>query len=97
MYKDTEGKILGFSGVAGGNIAMLFVLPEAQAQGQGQGVGTALCRHAILKQSATKIDVYEKNPRAKGLYEKLGFQVETRTETDGEGLPYPTLHMQLRP
>ena len=36
--RDRDEKILGFSGVAGGNLEMLFIAPDSR----GQGIGTAL-------------------------------------------------------
>lgn len=41
------------------------------------------------------IDVNEQNPQAMRFYEKYGFIVTSRSETDAFGKPYPLVHMQL--
>lgn len=89
--KDQSGKILGFCGVHGENIEMLFISPEAR----GLGCGALLTNHAISNQKATKVDVNEQNEQALGFYEHIGFKVIGRSPLDGEGKPYPLLHMTL--
>jgi putative acetyltransferase len=37
--------------------------------------------------------VNEQNPAAVGFYEALGFTVRGRSPVDGEGRPFPLLHM----
>lgn len=86
-----SGEILGFSGVAEGNLEMLFVHPD-QA---GKGIGKALLRNAISNQQVTKVDVNEQNPKALEFYLKNGFKIMGRSELDGTGKPYPILHMKL--
>lgn len=89
--KNTEGLIIGFSGVAAGNLEMLFVAPKCR----GQGVGTLLCTHAITEQKVSKVDVNEQNPQALAFYQHLGFEVIGRSPFDGQGKAFPLLHMQL--
>jgi len=89
--KDEFDKILGFIGVADGNIEMLFILPSYR----GQGIGELLTDYAINDQGATKVDVNEQNPQAVGFYNHIGFRVVGRSETDGQGKPFPLLHMEL--
>ena len=74
-----------------GNIEMLFISPEAR----GKGIGAMLARHAIQTQDATKVDVNEQNSQALGFYLHLGFSVTARSALDGQGKPYPLLHMAL--
>ncbi|EGB13671.1 GCN5-related N-acetyltransferase [Pseudodesulfovibrio mercurii] len=90
--RDMAGKILGFSGVAHGNLEMLFVAPDSR----GRGIGTALCRHAVDRFGVTRVDVNEQNPQALGFYERFGFEVVGRSPLDGQGKPFPLLHMKLR-
>jgi putative acetyltransferase len=71
---------------------MLFVAPEAR----GKGVGALLCHHAIQHEQATKVDVNEQNPQAIGFYQHLGFGIVGRSEVDGQGKPFPLLHMMLQ-
>ena len=90
--RDEHEKILGFSGVAEGNLEMLFIDPESQ----GQGIGTALCRHAVDRLGVTRVDVNEQNPQALGFYEHFGFKIVGRSPMDGQGNPFPLLHLTLR-
>jgi putative acetyltransferase len=89
--KDESDKILGFCGVHEGNIEMLFISPEAR----GSGVGSQLTDYAVNHQGATKVDVNEQNKQALGFYERVGFSVVGRSPLDGQGKPYPLLHMEL--
>ena len=89
--KNNQGKILGFCGVHDGHIEMLFIAPEAR----GCGAGRLLVSHAIQQQGATAVDVNEQNQQARGFYEHVGFAVTGRSPVDGQGKPYPLLHMQL--
>lgn len=86
-----EGEIAGFCGVHDGNIEMLFIAPEAR----GSGVGRLLVAHAINGQGARRVDVNEQNAQALGFYQHLGFGVTGRSPLDGQGKPYPLLHMAL--
>ncbi|WP_020407454.1 GNAT family N-acetyltransferase [Hahella ganghwensis] len=86
-----QGRILGFCGVAEGSLEMLFVSPECR----GQGIGSALCGHAVRVLGVVKVDVNEQNPQAKGFYESLGFRIVSKSPVDGQGKPYPILHMAL--
>lgn len=70
---------------------MLFILPSYR----GQGIGELLTNYAIKNQGATKVDVNEQNPQAVGFYEHVGFRVVGRSATDGQGKPFPLLHMEL--
>nr|WP_065241972.1 acetyltransferase [Halomonas elongata] len=86
-----DGEILGFCGVHDGNIEMLFISPDAR----GKGVGAMLADHAIKEQGATKVDVNEQNEQALGFYQHIGFSVTGYSPVDGQGKPYPLLHMAL--
>lgn len=90
-FKDDNGNILGFSGVAEQKLEMLFVSPDAQ----GRGVGSSLCQHAVEYQGVNLVDVNEQNPMAIKFYEKMGFNIIGRSSLDGEGRPYPLLHMKM--
>lgn len=90
-YEIDDGNILGFIGVADGNIEMLFVTPTHL----GQGIGRALTDFAITRLGATKVDVNEQNPNAIRFYKHLGFEIVGRSPLDGQGNPYPLLHMVL--
>ncbi|WP_270826270.1 acetyltransferase [Aeromonas oralensis] len=83
--------IAGFCGVHEGNIEMLFVDPALR----GGGVGRLLVADAIARLGATRVDVNEQNEQALGFYRHLGFEVVGRSPLDGQGKPYPLLHMTL--
>ncbi|QEF97939.1 putative N-acetyltransferase YjaB [Stieleria maiorica] len=89
--KSDAGEIRGFCGVHEGNIEMLFVAP----QGRGSGIGRLLTEHAIEQQGAARVDVNEQNEQAVGFYKRMGFRVTGRSPLDGQGKPYPLLHMTL--
>lgn len=89
--KNNDGEILGFCGVSDGSIQMLFISPNAR----GKGIGALLVSHAVKAQGALKVDVNEQNQQALGFYEHMGFSVVARSPRDGQGKPYPLLHMKL--
>ncbi|MGE8210423.1 MAG: acetyltransferase [Stenotrophomonas rhizophila] len=91
VYCDAHGLIDGFVGVADGRIEMVFIHPQRR----GSGIGKHLLRHAIETLGATALDVNEQNPQAVGFYQHLGFIVTGRSPLDGQGQPYPLLHMAL--
>ncbi|GGN24156.1 MULTISPECIES: acetyltransferase [Marinomonas] len=89
--KNAQGEIQGFCGVHDGNIEMLFISPAAR----GKGIGTMLTANAIHELGASKVDVNEQNEQALGFYLHIGFKVIGRSPVDGQGKPYPLLHMAL--
>ena len=91
VMHDGTRQIAGFCGVHDGNIEMLFIAPEAR----GSGVGRLLVAYAINRQGARRVDVNEQNAQALGFYQHLGFGVTGRSPLDGQGKPYPLLHMAL--
>lgn len=91
LWQDAAQQCLGFIGVAEANIEMLFVHPQAQ----GLGIGKALLSHAIHQLGANHVDVNEQNPKALAFYQHAGFEITARSEQDGQGWPYPLLHMYL--
>jgi putative acetyltransferase len=91
--RDPNGAIIGFVGAAHRKIEMLFIHPEHR----GSGVGSALLKHAVARHDADSVDVNEQNPQALGFYLRMGFRVIGRSERDGQGNPFPLLHMSLIP
>ncbi len=91
IIRDAENTILGFMGVAGDSLEMIFLHPDAI----GKGIGKQLLTHAIEDLNITKVDVNEQNKEAIKFYERFGFKTVSRSELDGTGKPYPILHMQL--
>lgn len=89
--RDPQQRIMGFAGVAGGKVEMLFVAPRHR----GQGVGKQLLRYAIEHLNADRLDVNEQNTQAVGFYFKQGFEVIGRCAHDGMGQPFPLLQLRL--
>lgn len=90
--RDEHGKAVAFLGHLEGNIEMLFVHPNYFRK----GLGKALIAYAVNEKAATKVDVNEQNPGACEFYQSLGFQVIKRLALDGQGNPFPILHMELQ-
>nr|WP_223272216.1 MULTISPECIES: GNAT family N-acetyltransferase [Pandoraea] len=91
VFRDDANVIRGFVGVAEGNVEMLFVAPDARRQ----GIGAALLAYAVRELGCTRVDVNEQNPQALAFYRREGFEVTGRSPLDGQGRPFPLLHMQL--
>jgi putative acetyltransferase len=91
VAKDEDDQIVGFIGVAEQNIEMLFISPSRR----GKGIGALLVKNAIKHQRACKVDVNEQNPNAAGFYQHMGFRVLGRSPLDGQGKPFPLLHLEL--
>jgi len=89
--RNISGEIVGFAGVAGDSLDMLFLDPAVI----GTGAGKALILYAINVKRISKVDVNEQNSKARGFYEHFGFKVASRTETDDQGEAFPLLHMVL--
>ncbi len=86
------GVPVGFAGVSGESLEMLFV----DARQRGHGIGTALLSFVVAECGVTTVDVNEQNPQAVEFYRRRGFTVVGRSELDDQGRPYPILHMALR-
>jgi putative acetyltransferase len=90
-YRNEQGQILGFVGALNGKVEMLFVAPDSR----GAGIGKALLKYAVEIMAAHELDVNEQNPQALAFYQRMGFQVVGRSVVDGQGNPFPLLHMKL--
>jgi putative acetyltransferase len=90
--RDSAGQILGFAGVAEGNLEMLFVHPDYR----GQQIGKMLIDYSIQHLQVSTVDVNEQNGQALGFYQYFGFEVVGRSEVDPTGRPYPVLHLELK-
>ncbi|PHM46968.1 acetyltransferase [Xenorhabdus miraniensis] len=93
VYKalDEQHNIVGFISTAQHRVEMLFITPQAR----GTGVGKMLLKFAIDKLKISELDVNEQNTQGVGFYQHMGFQVFSRSELDGQGNPFPLLHMKL--
>lgn len=84
-----DGRPVGFIAQEKGEIHMLFV----GAQSQGTGVGSALLAHISETEPTLRLDVNEQNPTALAFYLSRGFEQVGRSELDGQGRPFPLLHL----
>jgi putative acetyltransferase len=89
---DANDRPLAFMLVDGGHMEALFVDPACR----GTGVGAALVRHALALHPGMTTDVNEQNAQAIGFYERMGFVRTGRSPLDGQGRPYPLIHLAHR-
>lgn len=89
---DDNGDPIAFMGIEDNKLEMLFIAPDFREK----GLGKKLLLYGIENYQVNELDVNEQNPQAKGFYEYMGFKVYKRDELDGQGNPYPILHMRLK-
>lgn len=87
-----EGCPRGFLGMEGEKVEILFV----DAVARGRGIGKALLRYAMETLNARAVDVNEQNAQGLAFYLHMGFSVQGRSPLDGQGRPYPLLHLRLK-
>jgi len=90
IVAEHDGQPVGFAGVAEGGLEMLFVSDDAR----GHGIGTALLDAVTSDHGVTRVDVNEQNAGARGFYLSRGFVEVGRSPLDGDGRPYPILHLE---
>ena len=83
--------LIGFIGIDGAKIEMLFLHPDYI----GLGLGKRLLQFACSSLNATCVDVNEQNKSAYAFYLNFGFKTFERTEKDDLGKDYPLLRMKL--
>ena len=83
---------LGFMFLHEGHLEALFVDPDQH----GKGIGKALVHEALAAHPDLTVDVNAQNPNALGFYEHLGFERIGRSAQDGQGRPYPLIHLRRR-
>ncbi|AOI78944.1 acetyltransferase [Burkholderia sp. NRF60-BP8] len=89
---DETDRPIGFMLLDGSHMEALFVDPEHH----GTGVGRRLVEEALERHPDLSTDVNEQNEAAAGFYERLGFERCGRSEVDGQGRPYPLIHLRYR-
>lgn len=88
-----DGAPEGFMGLDGSKVEMLFVDPDRH----GRGTGRALLAHAAALKGDLTLDVNEQNPGAVAFYRRCGFHETGRSPLDGQGQPFPLIHMTSAP
>ena len=90
VARSEHGYFVGFAGVEGKKLKMLFVA----AKNIGTGVGKQLIKYAIDNYSVNELTVNEQNLQAIRFYEHMGFVTYKRSDIDEQGNPYPILFMK---
>ncbi|KRN75663.1 hypothetical protein IV73_GL000156 [Weissella kandleri] len=89
LWYDDEA-LIGFSGVDGQELVMLFLDPQFI----GKHYGTRIIDWLKMNRNINSIDVNEQNENALKFYLKQGFEIDSRSEKDGFDKPYPILHLK---
>ncbi|NPD91954.1 GNAT family N-acetyltransferase [Xylanibacter muris] len=89
--RNSNGELCAFIGLNKDIIEMLFVHPDDM----GKGYGSLLLQFAKESKGIRKVDVNEQNHPAVRFYMRHGFSIIGRDAFDGEGKPYPILHLGL--
>lgn len=85
-----DGAPVGFLAQDDGEIHMLFVDPARH----GSGIGTRLLEGVAAEHPVLRVDVNEDNASGRAFYAAKGFVQTGRSELDGEGRPFPLLHLR---
>ena len=93
LATDPDDCAIGFMLIEGTHMDALFIDPDWH----GQGVGRLLVEHALSLHPALTADVNERNERALHFYERMNFARTGRSDTDGQGRPYPLIHLRYAP
>ena len=86
---DADGTPVGFLVMDGTMIDALFVDPARH----GLGFGTRLLDHAFSLAPNATVDASEQASNALAFYLARGFRITGRSPTDGQGRPYPLVHL----
>ena len=87
---DENDRPLAFMLIDGGHMEALFVDPAHR----GTGIGAALVRHGLALHPKMTTDVNAQNGQAVCFYERMGFRQTGRSPVDGQGRPYPLIHLE---
>ena len=93
LATDPGDRAIGFMLIDGTHMDALFIDPDWH----GQGVGRRLVEHALSLHSTLTTDVNEQNRRAMAFYEAMNCARTGRSDRDGQGRPYPRIHLRYAP
>ncbi|MGE4371646.1 MAG: acetyltransferase [Xanthobacter sp.] len=88
--EEEKASIHGFMLLNGAHVDALFIAPQRM----GMGVGRLLVDYALSRHPGLTTDVNEQNGQAIGFYRRMGFRPYGRSPLDGQGRPYPLLHLR---
>lgn len=88
---DRRDRPVGFMLIQDGRLEALFVDPEHH----DAGIGRMLIEYALAVHPLLDLDVNEQNAQALGFYRHMGFDPIGWSATDGQGRPYPLVHMRF--
>lgn len=88
---DDRDRAIGFMLIDNGHMEALFIDPAHR----GAGVGAILIDYALAVHPLLTTDVNEQNAQAVGFYEHMGFERTGWSATDGQGRPYPLIHLRF--
>ncbi len=88
---DDRDRPLGFMLIDDGHMEALFIDPAHR----GAGIGAIMIDYALAVHPNLSTDVNEQNAQAVGFYEHMGFERTGRSDLDGQGRPYPLIHLRF--
>jgi len=83
--------LIGFTGMAGSDLAMLFLDPTYFRHGYGQQIIRILMKTANLQ----TVTVNAQNPGALAFYQRQGFKIISQNSLDADGRSYPIINLSL--
>ncbi|OSZ70935.1 acetyltransferase [Sphingomonas sp. IBVSS1] len=86
---DEADQPLGFMIMDGAHMEALFIHPAHH----GGGIGRFLVASAMASHGSLTTAVNEQNAGAAAFYQRLGFRPTGRSAVDGQGRPYPLIHL----
>ncbi|XQZ35107.1 acetyltransferase [Paracoccus yeei] len=89
---DAAGTPQGFMFLHDSHLEALFIDPDQR----GTGIGKAFIHRAVAAHPNLTTDVNEQNPEALAFYEHVGFVRTGRSSHDGQGRPYPLIHLRYQ-
>ncbi|KQO02532.1 MULTISPECIES: acetyltransferase [Stenotrophomonas] len=87
---DADDVPMAFMLVVDGHMEALFVDPAHH----GRGLGRLLVQQALRGHPRLGTDVNAQNAQAMAFYARLGFVETGRSPLDGQGRPYPLVHLR---
>lgn len=87
---DADDWPIGFMLLDENRVEALFVDPNYH----GMGAGRALLGHALERHPVLETDVNAQNAQAAGFYARMGFVPVGESDRDGQGRPYPLIHLR---